>query len=154
MKTYTKEDCIKDTKEHIQKVKNNIHTITTNLEKRAEVHDQSKIEQPELDIFVEYTPKLANTTYGSEEYKGHLKGMRKGLEHHYKVNPHHPEHYDNGINGMCLLDLTEMLSDWKAATERHADGDIIKSLEINKERFGISDQLYEILLNTIEGLRW
>ena len=112
------------------------------------------MERPELDIFVEYTPKLANTTYGSDEYKEHLQGMRKGLKHHYKINSHHPEHYNNGINGMCLLDLIEMLSDWKAATERHADGDIIKSLEINKERFGISDQLYEVLLNTVEKLKW
>ena len=152
--TYTKEQCIKETKEHIQKVKENIHDVTSRLEKRAEVHDQSKMEQPELDIFVKYTPKLKNTTFGSEEYEEHLKGMGAALEHHYKVNSHHPEHYDNGIGGMCLLDLIEMLSDWKAATERHKDGDIVKSLEINKERFGISDQLYEVLLNTVERLGW
>lgn len=42
--------------------------------------------------------------------------------------------------------------DWKAATERHADGDILKSLEINRVRFGISDQLAQILQNTVDEL--
>lgn len=46
-----------------------------------------------------------------------------------------------------------MFIDWKAATERHADGDIIKSIEINKNRFKISDQLIKILLNTVVFLK-
>lgn len=55
-----------------------------------------------------------------------------------------------GINSMNLVDLIEMICDWKAAGMRHADGDIFRSLEINKERFGMSDQLFEILKNTAE----
>jgi hypothetical protein len=47
-----------------------------------------------------------------------------------------------------------MLCDWKAAGERHADGSITKSLEINKKRFGISDQLASILDNTRKELGW
>jgi DNA-binding response OmpR family regulator len=54
-----------------------------------------------------------------------------------------------GLNGMDLLDLMEMMADWKASTLRNKDGDISKSLEINKKRFGISDQLFDILNNTI-----
>ena len=50
---------------------------------------------------------------------------------------------------MTLVDLVEMLCDWAAATERHADGDIIKSLEINGERFGMTEQLATILENTV-----
>jgi len=76
------------------------------------------------------------------------------LKHHYENNSHHPEHYPNGINGMSLLDLIEMLADWKAAGMRHADGDMQKSLEINKKRFGMSDQLAEIFQNTIKELGW
>jgi len=33
---------------------------------------------------------------------------------------------------------------------RHNDGDIMKSIEINKERFGLSDQLAQILRNSVE----
>lgn len=152
--TYTKEDCIRDTKEHIVKVMVNIHKVSSKLDKRALNHDKSKLEQPELDIFVEYTPKLANTTYGSDEYKEHLKGMQVGLKHHYENNSHHPEYWENGIDDMSLLDIIEMLADWKAASERHGDGDMIMSLNINTKRFNISEQLHKILLNTIVELGW
>ena len=60
----------------------------------------------------------------------------------------------SGILGMSLFDLIEMLVDWKAATERHDNGDIIKSLEINKERFGMGDVLDKVFMNTIEELGW
>lgn len=62
----------------------------------------------------------------------------------------------NGANvaGMSLLDVVEMLADWKAATERHDDGDIEKSLEINADRFNLSPQLYSILKNTIDEMGW
>lgn len=57
-----------------------------------------------------------------------------------------PEH---GMGGMNLLDLIEMLCDWKAATLRHADGDIVRSVEQNQKRFGYSDELRQIFLNTL-----
>lgn len=151
---YTVEDCINDTEEHIFRVIENIDEVISNIFLRGTVHDDSKLREPELSIFVEYTPKLASTIYGSEEYKEHLKGMQVALDHHYKVNSHHPEHYENGINGMSLMDIVEMLCDWKAATERHDDGDIYKSLEINAKRFGIDEQLLSILLNTLKELGW
>lgn len=53
---------------------------------------------------------------------------------------------------MSKIDLLEMLCDWKAATLRHNDGDIRKSVEINQERFGYSDELKQILLNTLDLL--
>lgn len=151
---YTKEDCIRDTFKHIETVRDNLESVFENLEKRAIEHDQSKLYEPELSIFTEYTPKLANTTYGSDEYKEHLKGMKVGLDHHYANNKHHPEYWENGINDMSLLDIIEMLADWKAATQRHNDGDILKSLEINIKRFNIDKQLASILLNTIKELGW
>ena len=58
------------------------------------------------------------------------------------------------VNEMNLLDIVEMLCDWKAATERHADGSITMSLVINPKRFGIDDQLAGILRNTVRDLGW
>lgn len=106
----------------------------------------------EKEIFDQFTPLLKNSTYGSEEYKKFLTEMKVGLDHHYENNSHHPEHFDNGIQGMSLFDLLEMLCDWKAATMRHADGDIHKSIEINQKRFGYSDELKKIFLNTLYEL--
>jgi hypothetical protein len=45
-----------------------------------------------------------------------------------------------------------MIVDWKAASERHADGDILRSIEINQSRFGYSDELKQILVNTVHEL--
>lgn len=148
--TYTKEDCIKDTKEHINQVRRLMMIVMNHLSYRASIHDQSKLESPELEGFTEYTPKLKNSTYGSDEYKEFLNGLKVTLDHHYANNSHHPEHYEDGVSGMDLLDVIEMFCDWKAATMRHADGDINKSIEINQKRFGMSDELTQIFRNTVK----
>lgn len=147
-------DSIKETKKHIKKVKELLSTICTKLRVRGDNHDNSKLKDPEVSIFEEYTSKLKDTEYGSKEYKKYLEEMKPALDHHYKKNSHHPEHYSNGISGMSLLDLMEMLVDWRAATERNKDGDIKKSIEINTERFSIDKQLKQILLNTVKELHW
>lgn len=116
--------------------------------------DWHPLRQRAKRVMAEYTPKLKASTYGSDEYKGFLEGMGEGLRHHYEANRHHPEHFPNGVNDMTLVDLMEMLADWKAATERHADGDVARSLRVQKERFGISDQLAQVLHNTVEHLGW
>jgi hypothetical protein len=177
-------DSTKDTLDHIELVRLRMKEITDNLEARSKVHDASKLESPEKEVFDRVTPKLRKLTYGSDEYKESLLEMGDALKHHYRVNSHHPEHnqyaecdicferypenYDgrcnacmNGtftlrpdINKMTLLDIIEMLADWKAATERHADGDFKRSLEINRKRFEISEQLYQIIENMACELKW
>ena len=123
------------------------------LDHKAEMHDYDKIHNDkEKAMFDEYTPKLKHCTYGSEEYKSFLAGLKPSLDIHYANNRHHPEHFENGIRGMNILDVLEMFCDWKASSERHADGDIYKSIEINQKRFGYSDDLKSILKNTADFL--
>ena len=143
------DDSTASSMEHKNNVKKILFSFISNLISRSFHHDDSKLVEPEKSLFDEYTPKLKDCKYGSDKYKELLKGLSVALNHHYAVNSHHPEHYENGINGMDLLDLMEMMADWKASTLRNKDGDISKSLEINKKRFGISDQLFDILNNTI-----
>lgn len=147
-------DSTAETLKHSLRVGELITQAIKELLDRSLHHDLSKTEDPELAVFNEYTPKLKNTTYGSDEYKNLLAGMKPGLDHHYAHNRHHPEHFERGINGMTLIDVLEMLADWKAATERHTDGDLARSLHVQRERFGISDQLAEILENTAQHLGW
>jgi hypothetical protein len=138
-----------DTLQHIEQVRIFLARVIDDLMSRAIYHDASKLKSPEKEIFDEFTPKLRTSTYGSEEYKGYLQAMGEALKHHYAHNSHHPEHRPNGIKGMSLVDLLEMLCDWKAATLRHANGDIRRSIEQNQQRFGYSDELKSILLNTL-----
>lgn len=148
-------DSTRDTQEHIGKVQRYMITASMEILKRAEIHDKSKLESPEKEIFDEFTPKLKNCTYGSDEYTEFLKSMRVALDHHYANNSHHPEFFGElGINGMDLFDVLEMLMDWKAASERHRDGDISQSLEVNTKRFDISPQLRQIMENTVRNLGW
>jgi hypothetical protein len=143
-----------DTLIHSQRVGELMVAIAKEVLDRSTCHDRSKTLPPEVEVFDEFTPKLKNTTYGSDGYRGHLAAMGEGLKHHYAVNRHHPEHFADGVNDMTLADLVEMLADWKAATERHDDGSLSQSLEIQRERFGLSDQLAQILRNTARWFGW
>lgn len=138
------------TREHIATVAGFLMHMASELLKRAQVHDASKLEPPEVETFAIYTAKLKGSTYGSDEYKQFLKEMKPALDHHYDHNSHHPEHYVNGVDGMDLIDLVEMFCDWKAAGMRHADGNLHTSIEKNTERFNLSPQLVSILKNSVD----
>ena len=136
------------TMRHIERVRNLLNLFAVGLLKRGEAHDQSKLDPPEVSAFAEFTPKLAASTYGSPEYESFRKAMGPALDHHYAKNSHHPEHHKEGVNDMDLLDLVEMFCDWKAAGERHNNGNILKSIATNADRFSLSPQLVRILENT------
>lgn len=147
-------DSTADTLRHIKRVNELLLDFAKELLTRAQVHDQSKLESPEKEAFDIATPKLRDLSYGSPEYKEALKDLGPALRHHYENNSHHPEYYEGlGIHGMNLLDVVEMFFDWKAASERHSDGDIIKSIEHNRVRFGLSRQLADIFRNTAEAMK-
>lgn len=141
-----------DTWWHIHRVRDLLTNCITNLLGRALIHDQSKLKTPEVELFTEFTDRLAKSTYGSPEYDGFRKSMKPALDHHYGNNRHHPEHHKNGIDDMNLLDLLEMFCDWKAASERHDNGNILRSIEINGDRFKMSPQLIKIFENTAKVL--
>jgi len=145
--------CRVDTMNHIDEVRRQLRAVIVQLLLRGEQHDQSKLTPDELDTFAEYGPKLKGVTYGSDEYKKYLAEMDVALRHHYRNNRHHPEHHPGGVNDMTLVDLVEMFCDWMAATKRHADGDILKSIKLNTDRFGLSPQLAHILTNTARGIQ-
>lgn len=147
-------ECNEETRKHIAKVQYYIKLITDELTLRGLNHDLSKLTSPEVEIFAKNTKKLARLKFQNEngemsdEYKASLAAISPATAHHYAVNRHHPEHYPNGINGMDLVDVVEMLCDWKAASLRQHDGNLLKSIEANAKRFNISKQLLEILVNT------
>ena len=146
--TLTVAECQVETQKHIEAVRKYIRFMIDKIDMRGVKHDASKLESPEVEIFAEYTPKLNATSFGTEEYYTNLEQMKPALEHHYAANRHHPEHFVNGVNDMTLIDIIEMICDWKASTLRHNDGNLLKSIEINAERFHMDGQLLQILINT------
>jgi hypothetical protein len=144
-----------DTRLHIDRVRLLLSKCAINLLERGVKHDASKLEPPEKAAFDLAGDRHLAVTYGSEEYLASLAKLETALDHHYANNSHHPQHYPNGIDGMSLFDLLEMLMDWKATAERHAGGaDIVRFLEIGRARFGLSDQVVEVLTNTAKELGW
>lgn len=140
------------TYEHIREIQTILMKAIGLLQQRLLKHDASKLESPEVEVFDEFTPKLAASTYLSTEYEEFRRAMKPALDHHYATNPHHPEHYPNGVKDMTLVDLMEMLSDWMASSRRHNNGNILTSIQKNQDRFGYGDELKQILLNTVKLL--
>lgn len=145
-----------DTLAHIARVAELLTQVAARLLWRAAVHDKSKLEEPERSAFDRLkAAELSGMDYLSDAYKTCLAKEEAALRHHYAHNSHHPEHHPQGVAGMSLLDLLEMLIDWKAATERmRAKGDIWRSLAQNRGRFKIEPQLQLILENTARELGW
>lgn len=147
-------DSTPDTLWHSLRVAELMGELIKELLDRSIRHDLSKTREPERAVYDEVVPQLRATTYGSAEYLPLSEGMGEGLRHHYAHNRHHPEYFADGINGMTLVDLLEMLADWKAATERTPHGDLAAGMTINRERFDIAPQLMDILTNTARHFGW
>lgn len=155
---------ISETLIHIDLVSQYLESIKYELSLRQFSHDRSKLQPEELDTsftlgeigspgesFIEYSPKLKASEYNSPEYHANLAAMKPALDHHYAHNKHHIQFHEEGLMGMTLVDIIEMLVDWVASASR-SNSDIYKSLEMNKERFNIPDPLYQILKNTIDKM--
>ena len=134
-------DSTKDTLEHKGKVAYFIGLLIKELIDRAMDHDNTKLKEPERTIFNECTQKLATLTYNSKEYKECLEALKPALDHHYARNRHHPEHFPHGVKDMDLVDLIEMVADWKAAALRQTNGNILKTIESNATRFEYTQEL-------------
>lgn len=135
-------------KQHKDGVKDYLSFIVNLLASRALTHDNSKNSNEEYKYF-----KMANSvnrnqfkTY--EEYLNYIKPtLDKGLEHHYNVNRHHPEYFDNGIDDMNLIDILEMIVDWKVSIEQN-DKELYEEIDYNFKKYNVSEQLKKIILNT------
>lgn len=145
------------TRAHIARVRELLMKAINDLNSRYWKHDASKLQEPEKSMFDDFTEKLGTLAYGTPEYEACRQEMLVdgALKHHYEHNDHHPEHRDGTLGWMNFIQLIELLADWKAAGERHADGgDLGRSIETNQERFGYSDETKGFMINTAEYLGW
>lgn len=138
-------DCTADVLEHKHKVTRYLNEFAAELIRRATVHDDSKLLSPEKEMFDQWTPELKARTFGTDYYRQALDGMGVGIQHHYQVNSHHPEHYPTGVDGMDLFDFVEMVCDWRAAAEgKGAALDLASAAT----RFNLSPQSVSVIQNT------
>lgn len=141
-------DYITDLVDHKNRVAAHMQPMATDLFQRATRHDTSKFAPEECEAYEQAFPELQKHAYGTPEFKAALQTIQPAIQHHYRANDHHPEHFPGGVAQMNLVQIIEMLCDWMAASER-SQTDFLYGLELNRQRFGIGDQLYAVLLNTV-----
>jgi hypothetical protein len=138
---------------HREMVRDLLGCCMAELWKRLIDHDRTKLEEPELSVFSKHIGTLSKAEYGTPAYAEQMQLLQEALTHHYSHNRHHPEHFTNGVNGMTIIDLLEMVCDWMAATNYGPNGHIFKSIEFNQKRFAIGDQMISVIKNTAEWLQ-
>lgn len=139
---------------HILRAQGHMQHCMNLLNIRAVFHDQSKYSDEELGLVLgkSYYDSLE---YMSDEERNALDLVQPALEHHYANNSHHPEFYEDGILGMSLLDLIELMCDWKAASETSGKNSSFEnSIAFGRERFEIPPELVIIIENTAKELGW
>lgn len=135
-------------KGHISRVRRHINTFIQLLIRRAENHDKSKLEEPELSWWKEMD-KEPRYPYCSEEYKQKIKRWNKVFKHHYQYNRHHPEHYEYGVSEMTLIDIVEMMCDWLGYKDTTTVTEALKVCDEQMARYDISEELRQIIFNTL-----
>lgn len=138
---------VTDLVDHKARVAGYLQKVASDLFFRASVHDNSKFSPEEYEDYEAAFPDLQKYAYGTEEFRAALRKIKPAISHHYRVNDHHPEHFEQGITEMNLIQLIEMVCDWLAASER-SQTPFEDGLVKNKARFSIDEQLYQVLRNT------
>lgn len=139
----------KDYMQHIQWVMEGMGYVINKLLLRMLTHDRTKIEEPELSAYAEIVPGFKGLEYGTPEHEAHGGKLGPAWEHHTRHNKHHPEYFPAGHEDMTLVDLLEMVCDWRAASMRSGGiFDYEKSLAVFEERYAADRQVILILRNT------
>jgi hypothetical protein len=149
----------KRTKEHIDRVKNNIKKIVSKrsdlkeLNGRLNIHDKSKYSKEE------YIPYVWLSWWHNEKNNGRIfkypKGIKelikKATKHHITTNSHHPEFY-NKPSDMNNIDIAEMIADWAAMSQeldnslkKWADDNVGSKWKFTEEQTKLIYDLVELL---------
>lgn len=129
-------------------IENGKSDLAVALLKRANIHDNSKLVGPELELlssiygnqsaFLNPTVKLSNQE-------------KEVIEKHWENNRHHPEHFNN-YEKMSELDILEMVCDWYARSMQYGT-DFLDFVRVRQEtRFHFSDELFEKIYKYCEIL--
>jgi hypothetical protein len=150
----TEMDFLCETILHVSEVSENLETIASELRKRGVAHDRTKFHALEFDAFVSTREMFKKASYGTPEYQACVDAVRPAVDHHHENNRHHTGFHPNGVNDMTLIDLAEMIADWKAAERRSPDRKLNDTLAYAFNKYGVGEQLGKILRNTLAALGW
>jgi hypothetical protein len=138
------------TLEHINRVKAKMEFFASVLATRGANHDSSKLKEPEYSGWLAMD-KEPRYPYGSKKYYDKMFRYKEVLEHHYSINSHHPEHFEDPSNQMDLIDLIEMLCDWFSYSNDISWLEGYNTINSQCARFKLNDTIKHLLLNTFRN---
>lgn len=147
-------EILTDILRHISEVAENLAVMRADLERRGLGHDRSKLEELEFCAFTKTRPQFKRANYMSKEYQECIDAIKPAIDHHYRNNRHHTGFHKGGFADMNLLDILEMLADWKAASRRSPDLSLKDSLPKAFERYGIPENMQRHIRATLDYLGW
>lgn len=110
---------------HIHLVRNNLRLMQgyqginlTQLESRAQDHDQSKFSKDEIEGYAYLNWRYYHASRGiTVVYTPEIETLiRQSMVHHYSCNHHHPEYFAE-LNDIDDIDIVEMVCDWTAMSQ-------------------------------------
>lgn len=141
-------DTVQSVIRHKEAVRKRLNWLAENLKHRAEIHDNSKLQVPEI-LWLIQMDREPKYTYGTPEYFEKMNRWQKFFDHHYKENRHHPNHFPNGISDFTLADLCEFVIDITSYYDQLHPENAIQTVEAQANRFELDPQLVQILKNTL-----
>ncbi len=147
-------DFLCDTLLHMTEVSENLEALASELRKRGFAHDRTKLQELEFDGFVSTREKFKKANYGTPEYQECIDLTKPAVDHHYENNRHHTGFHKDGINNMNLIDVLEMIADWRAAARRSQDKKLVDTLNYAFKKNKIEPQLAKVITNTLNDMKW
>jgi hypothetical protein len=129
-------------------LRDNRMDIAIALLQRANIHDNSKLVGPELE--------LLSSLFGNQSAFINPNIMltdseREIIEKHWENNRHHPEHFNN-MTKMNELDILEMVCDWYARSLQYKT-DFLEFVKTRQEtRFHFPKEMFEKIYKYCEIL--
>lgn len=133
---------------HRDLVRSALTKVTAELEKRAIVHDASKLRTDEVEGFCRINRAARDHPYGSDEYNESMKREKPVIDLHFSRNSHHPEYHDYD-QAMGLFDIIEMVCDWHSASVTYGNNSLRESLHIHQERFNFSESQWWLIMELV-----
>lgn len=131
---------------HIMTVQSLVRRLAYQLMLRADTHDLSKFAPDEFGGMIEIDRIADEQGLNSPAYMEALSGG--AIQLHQSRHPHHPEYHSRGIEDMSLLDIVEMVCDWKAANQLRGHPAWGESVQMMADRLNLSSE-YLFLINLI-----
>ena len=133
-------------------VQDKLSTVARELISRGRTHDNSALGSPEIEVYHRFFSEYRKYKIGDPRKDEVFAQMAEAIGHHFQYNDHHPEHFENGINDMDLIQLMQFTADIMSWSEQE-QVDIFEILPMIRDKCGMVDQVYNLICNTITEIK-